>query len=71
MMHRVLLRSLRWLPILYLMAATDASACAVCGIATEASRKSFIYSTALLSLAPLAMIGALIYYLYRANQRKQ
>lgn len=49
----------------------EALACAVCGTAIEASRKAFIYSTAILSLAPLAMIGALIYYLFRLNRRQE
>jgi hypothetical protein len=64
------MRALQLLSFFFLMAAGDVFACAVCGIATEASRKAFIYSTALLSLAPLAMIGGLVYYLFRASHRK-
>jgi hypothetical protein len=45
-------------------------ACAVCGTATEESKKAFIISTAALSVVPLLMIGGVIYYLYWANRRK-
>jgi hypothetical protein len=60
--------------LLFLLLMTEgkaAFACAVCGTAIEASRKAFIFSTAILSLAPLIMIGGLIYYVFRANRRKQ
>ncbi|KOR32506.1 hypothetical protein TI05_06855 [Achromatium sp. WMS3] len=59
--------------LLALIIANDAWSCAVCGVALEASRLAFIYSTAILSLIPLAMIGGLIYYLYyldKLNQKK-
>jgi hypothetical protein len=64
-------REVLLLLFLMIMVQGNAFACAVCGVATEASRKAFIYSTALLSLVPLAMIGGLVFYLHRANQRKQ
>lgn len=69
-MRNVLMRALQLLLSLALMMSGEVFACAVCGTAIEASRKAFIYSTALLSLVPLAMIGGLIYYLYRASHRK-
>jgi uncharacterized membrane protein YecN with MAPEG domain len=57
--------------LLMLMVQGDAWACAVCGTALESSRKAFIYSTALLSIVPLAAIGGVVFYLYWANHRKQ
>lgn len=46
-------------------------ACAVCGTAIEASRKAFIYSTALLSLAPLIMMGFLFFYFFRKYRNQE
>jgi hypothetical protein len=45
--------------------------CAVCGVATEASRQAFMYSTAFLSLIPLLMIGGIAYYLFWLNRHNQ
>jgi hypothetical protein len=70
-MRCLLLRALQLISFAFLLTAENVFACAVCGVATEASRKAFIYSTAILSLVPLAMIGVLVYYLFRASQRKQ
>lgn len=53
-----------------LMLNQQAWACAVCGTATEESKKAFIISTAALSIVPLLMIGGVIYYLHWANHRK-
>jgi hypothetical protein len=57
--------------LVFLVSGGDAFACAVCGTAIESSRKAFIYSTALLSIVPLAMIGGLVFYLFRVSRREQ
>lgn len=40
-----------------------ASACSVCATGKESARPLYYASTAFLSLAPLAMVGGLVYYL--------
>jgi len=70
-MRNVWALTLRLLSFFLLMTVGDVFACAVCGVATEASRKAFIYSTALLSVVPLAAIGGFVYYLFRVSHRKQ
>lgn len=57
--------------LLLLIHIKQGFACAVCGTALEASRKAFIYSTALLSLAPLIMLGGLFFYFYRKYRNRE
>ncbi|CAK0773552.1 hypothetical protein CCP3SC5AM1_860009 [Gammaproteobacteria bacterium] len=68
-MFSILMRISWLLLLIFLVAEREVFACAVCGTGIEASRKAFIYSTAILSIAPLAMIGGLIYYLFRKNRK--
>jgi hypothetical protein len=42
-----------------------AAACSVCYAGAEESRKAFLFTTALLSVLPLAMIGALAWWVWR------
>jgi hypothetical protein len=44
--------------------------CAVCGAVSDSARRAYIETTALLSLLPLAVIGGIIYYVYRAHFHK-
>ena len=50
---------------LLLLAAQPAFACAVCFDATSQARDAFFGTTILLSLMPLAMIGGLVYWIWR------
>jgi len=59
-----------WLLFTIAIFNENACACAVCGTATEESKRAFIISTAILSIIPLLMIGGVLYYLYWANHRK-
>lgn len=42
-----------------------AQACSVCGVAKEEARTAYYATTAVMSLAPLAMIGGLVFYLIK------
>jgi hypothetical protein len=66
-----LMRGSWWTLFLFLIATRKIFACAVCGTAIEASRQAFIYSTTLLTLMPLFMVGGLVYYLFRASRSRQ
>jgi heme/copper-type cytochrome/quinol oxidase subunit 2 len=52
-----------WLAIAAL--PESASACSVCYAGAEESRKAFLLTTVLLSVIPLAMIGALAWWVWR------
>ena len=56
----------RGLPLLLLLALPEAAyACAVCGAAVDRSKSVFLGTTILLSLLPLAMIGAALWWIAR------
>lgn len=56
----------RTFPILLLLALPDAvQACAVCGAAVDRNRSAFFGATILLSLLPLAMLGAGLWWVGR------
>jgi di/tricarboxylate transporter len=42
-----------------------ASACSVCYAGAEESRKAFLFTTVLLSLLPIGMIGTLAWWVWR------
>lgn len=53
-----------WLVVFFAAALPAAvSACSVCATGKEAARPLYYASTAFLSLAPLAMVGGVVYYL--------
>jgi di/tricarboxylate transporter len=45
-----------------------ASACSVCFGGAEESRKAFLFTTVLLSMLPIGMIGALAWWVWRHAQ---
>jgi len=56
----------RILPFLLLLALPDvAQACAVCGAAVDRNKSAFVGTTILLSLLPLAMLGAGLWWVGR------
>lgn len=56
----------RALPVLVLIALPEAArACAVCGAAVERNKSAFFGTTILLSLLPLALIGAGLWWVAR------
>jgi hypothetical protein len=56
--------ALAWLAIAVLPDA--AAACSVCYGGAEESRKAFLFTTVLLSLLPISMIGALAWWVWRS-----
>jgi hypothetical protein len=46
-----------------------ASACPVCFVAREASRLAFMWTALLMTFLPLAMLGGIVYWLWRTSQR--
>ena len=56
--------ALAWLAIALLPDA--AAACSVCYGGAEESRKAFLFTTVLLSLLPISMIGALAWWVWRS-----
>jgi uncharacterized membrane protein YfbV (UPF0208 family) len=54
------------LPVLLLLALPEAAhACAVCGAAVDRNKSAFVGTTILLSLLPLALIGAGLWWIGR------
>ncbi len=53
---------LLWL-FLTLALARSAKACSVCAVATEEARYAYYFTTGLLTLMPLFMIGGIVYYI--------
>jgi hypothetical protein len=53
------------------LAPSDALACAVCGFGEDKSSQIFLYSTMVLSLVPLGLIGGILYWLYRSTKRRE
>jgi heme/copper-type cytochrome/quinol oxidase subunit 2 len=63
-MSRVVISlALAWFAIAVLPDA--AAACSVCYAGAEESRKAFLFTTVLLSVLPLGMIGALAWWVWR------
>lgn len=59
--------SFSWLT--WLLDASDAFACAVCGTNVEdKSTDAFFQGTILLSLVPLVVIGGITFYIYRRSK---
>lgn len=56
--------ALAWFAIAVLPDA--AAACSVCFSGAEESRKAFLFTTVLLSLLPISMIGALAWWVWRS-----
>jgi len=56
----------RALPVVILLALPDvADACAVCGAAVDRNKSAFVGTTILLSLLPLALLGAGLWWIGR------
>ena len=56
----------RTLPVVLLLALPDVvNACAVCGAAADRNNSAFIVTTILLSLLPLSLIGAGLWWVGR------
>jgi hypothetical protein len=51
--------------------ARESLACAVCGFGEDKSSQVFLYSTMVLSLVPLGLIGGILYWLYRSTKRRE
>ena len=49
-----------------MLLADAASACSVCYGGAEESRKAFLFTTVLLSLLPVGMIGTLAWWIWRS-----
>ena len=60
----VMLLALAWFAIAVLPDA--AAACSVCYAGAEESRKAFLFTTVLLSLLPISMIGGLAWFVWRS-----
>lgn len=52
-----------------IMVPTWAAACPVCFNMREASRLAFVWTAVLMSLLPLAMIGGVIFWVWRQSRR--
>jgi len=50
---------------LAMLSPDAASACSVCYAGAEESRKAFLFTTVLLSLLPIGMIGTLAWWVWR------
>ena len=57
--------SLAWLLLITLYLTLPAYACPVCGVGRDGTTSAYLMTAALMSLVPLAMAGAIVYYLVR------
>lgn len=60
----------RWLSpvcllLIMLHLSSQAYACPVCGVGRDGTTSAYLMTAALMSLVPLVMAGAIIYYLVR------
>lgn len=58
-----LIRQALFLFSVFVLGTVSAQACSVCFIGDENSRFAYYFTTGLLSLLPLAMIGSLAFYI--------
>lgn len=56
------------LATLFLVLADFASACSVCAVGKEEARGAYYFTTALMSLLPLGMIGGVVYYVAKKSR---
>jgi hypothetical protein len=54
-----------WLLLITLHLTSQAYACPVCGVGRDGTTSAYLMTAALMSLVPLAMAGAIVYYLVR------
>lgn len=59
------------LAVVTVLVSQAALACTVCGVGKEESRVAFILTTGILTVIPLAMIGFIIYYIYRQVKARE
>ena len=57
--------AITWLLLCVALSPEAASACSVCSAGNEESRKAFLFTTVLLSLIPIGMIGTLAWWVWR------
>ena len=54
-----------WLLLITLLTTSQAYACPVCGVGRDGTTSAYLMTAALMSLVPLVMAGAIVYYLVR------
>jgi hypothetical protein len=57
--------SLAWLLLITLHLTSPAYACPVCGVGRDGTASAYLMTAALMSLVPLVLAGAIVYYLVR------
>ena len=55
-----------WLLLCAALLPESAAACSVCYVGAEESRKAFLFTTVLLSMLPVGMIGTLGWWIWRS-----
>jgi hypothetical protein len=51
--------------LMVLQIASQVYACPVCGVGRDGTTSAYLMTAALMSIVPLVMAGAIIYYLFR------
>jgi hypothetical protein len=54
-----------WLTILAVSLASQVYACPVCGFGRDGTTSAYLMTAAIMSLVPLMVVGAIVYYLIR------
>ena len=54
-----------WLFLITLLTTSQAYTCPVCGVGRDGTTSAYLMTAALMSLVPLVMAGAIVYYLVR------
>jgi di/tricarboxylate transporter len=57
--------AITWLLLCAAFLPESAAACSVCYVGAEESRKAFLFTTVLLSLIPIGMIGTFAWWVWR------
>ena len=57
--------SLVWFLLITLHLTSPVYACPVCGVGRDGTTSAYLMTAALMSLVPLAMAGAIVYYIVR------
>jgi hypothetical protein len=57
--------SIAWILLITLHMTSQVYACPVCGVGRDGTTSAYLMTAALMSLVPLVMAGAIVYYLVR------
>ena len=63
--------AITWLLLCAALLPESALACSVCSAGNDESRKAFLFTTVLLSMIPIGMIGTFAWWIWRHAQQAE